>query len=66
MKIELIKEQEFNDTPWYSIKIDDQLVSGSMTRNINDAQGYYERLCKDPNYMKKTKEILKSQEIVVS
>jgi len=66
MKIELIKEQEFNDTPWYSIKIDDKHVEGSMTRSLNDAEGYYDRLCANPDYMKKTKEILKYQEIVVS
>ena len=66
MKIELIKEQQVNDAPWYSIKIDDQLVSGTFTRDIDKAQSNYEKLCKDPNCLKETKEILKSQEIVVS
>ena len=66
MKIELIKEQEFNDTPWYSIHINGIYVSGSMTRSLQDAEGFYERLSKNPDYMKKTKEILKYQEVVVS
>jgi hypothetical protein len=66
MKIELIKEQEFNDTPWYSIHIDGTYISGSMTRSLQDAEGFYERLSKNPDYMKKTKEILKYQEVVVS
>ena len=65
MKIELVKEQEFNDTPWYSIHIDNMYISGSMTRSLKDAEGFYDRLCKDQDYMKKTKEILKSETIVV-
>ena len=65
MNIELIKEQEFNDTPWYSVHIDNMYVSGSMTRSLKDAEGFYERLSKNPDYMKKTKEILKSEIIVV-
>ena len=66
MKIELIKEQEFNDTPWYSIHIDNAYISGSMTRSLKDAEGFYDRLAKDKDYMKKTKEILQSETIVVS
>jgi hypothetical protein len=66
MKIELVKEQDFGDTPWYSIHIDNAYISGSMTRSLKDAEGFYDRLAKDKDYMKKTKEILKSQEIVVS
>ena len=66
MKIELIKEQEFNDTPWYSIHMDGAYISGSMTRSLKDAEGFYERLSKNPDYMKKTKEILQSEIIVVS
>ena len=65
MKIELVKEQDFGDTPWYSIHIDNMYISGSMTRSLKDAEGFYERLSKNPDYMKKTKEILKSQEIVL-
>ena len=65
MKIELIKEQDFGDTPWYSIHIDNMYISGSMTRSLKDAEGFYDRLAKDKDYMKKTKEILKSQEIVL-
>ena len=65
MKIELIKEQEFNDTPWYSIHINGIYVSGSMTRSLQDAEGFYDRLSKNPEYMKKTTKILKSQEVVV-
>ena len=65
MIIELVKEQEFNDTPWYSIHIDGIYISGSMTRSLKDAEGYHDRLVSNPNYMKKTKEILKSQEIIL-
>ena len=66
MKIELVKEQDFGDTPWYSIHIDNMYISGSMTRSLKDAEGFYERLSKNPDYMKKTKEILQSEIIVVS
>ena len=66
MKIELIKEQEFNDTPWYSIHINGIYVSGSMTRSLQDAEGFYDRLSDNPEYKKKTTKILKSQEVVVS
>ena len=37
-----------------------------MTRSLQDAEGFYERLSKNPEYMKKTTKILKSQEIDVS
>jgi len=65
MKIELIKEQEFNDIPWYSIYIDGIYISGTLTRKLHDAEGFYQTLSKNPD-AKKTKEILQSQEIVVS
>jgi len=64
MKIELIKEQEFNDIPWYSIHIDGIYISGTLTRKLHDAEGFYETLSKNPD-AKKIKEILKYQEIVV-
>lgn len=65
MKIELIKEQEFNDIPWYSVQIDGIYVSGTVTRKLNDAEGFYQTLSKNPD-AKKIKEILQSQEIIVS
>lgn len=65
MKIELIKEQEFNDIPWYSVSIDGICVSGTLTRKLNDAEGFYQTLSKNPD-AKKIKEILQSQEIIVS
>jgi len=64
MKIELIKEREFNDIPWYSIYIDGIYISGTLTRKLHDAEGFYETLSKNPD-AKKIKEILKYQEIVV-
>jgi hypothetical protein len=63
MKIELIKETKHGDRPWYELRVNDRLVTGSYT--LETVEEIYDNVKNggDP-FLKK--EILRSEEIVVS
>jgi hypothetical protein len=63
MKIELIKETKLGDRPWYEIRMNDRLVTGSY--DLERMEEVYANVKNggDP-FLKK--EILRSEEIVVS
>lgn len=62
MKLEIIKEQKFNEQPWYIFRIDDEHILGSFT--LEKVEALYD-LCKNnpESFIKETTEILKSEEI---
>jgi hypothetical protein len=66
MKLELIKEDAFNDGITYSITMDGKHISGSYTRNLETAESLYNKILKDPDFTKTRVEILKSVEISLS
>jgi len=61
MKIELVKEEKFNENPWYTIQIDGKYVTG--TGIIEKAEKLYNELISNPDILKSKINILKSQEI---
>jgi hypothetical protein len=64
MRLEIIKETTFNEEPWFAIYLDNRYVMGSYTQSKID--GIFVEAVKDPeNFFKTTKEVLKSEEIVV-
>lgn len=64
MKVELIKEERFNEGPYYIIKVDDKFVTGSSDES--KAEDLYNQLISDPSALKTKVKILKSEEIDVS
>ena len=63
MKVELIKEERFNESPYYIIKVDDKFVTGAI--QLDKAEELYNDLVSNPEVLKTKIEILKSQEIDV-
>lgn len=64
MKIEIIKEQKFDENPWYGLYVDDLFIVGSFTLDIVERK--YEKIKNTPNFKINTKEILKSEEFGLS
>lgn len=65
MKLEIIKEQKFNESPWFVFEADGQHIIGSFT--LSKVEAIYDLCKKDPElFFKETKEILKSEEIELS
>jgi len=64
MKVELIKEERFNESPYYIIRVDDKFVTGSPEQE--KAEKLYNDLISNPDALKTKIEILKSEEIDVS
>lgn len=64
MKVELIKEERFNESPYYIIRVDSNFVTGSSDKD--KAEDLYNQLISDPSALKTKVKILKSEEIDVS
>ena len=64
MKIELIKEEEYNQGPWYKVKVDGEVIQ--LFAEEDTAAKLFEAIIADPNILKKKEIILDSREIVVS
>jgi hypothetical protein len=62
MKLELIRETKLGDKPWYEIRMDNRLITGSY--DLERMEEVYENVKKgaDPFLIK---EILRSEEVVV-
>lgn len=63
MKIEIVKETKVGKPDWFYIVVDGQELNGSGILSIIESQ--YESIISDPNVLKITREVLKSQEIDV-
>lgn len=64
MKVELIKEERFNEDPYYIIRVDDKFVTGSPYED--KAEKLYNDLVSNPDALKTKMKILKSEEVDVS
>jgi hypothetical protein len=62
MKLELIKETKLGDRPWYELRVNDRFVTGSYDLEKVEQSYYNVKNGGDPFT---TKEILRSEEIVV-
>jgi hypothetical protein len=61
MKLEIIKEQKFNEPAWYFFKVDD--VSYQCSRDLQEIKEVYENVKNNPDILKNEKTILISEEI---
>lgn len=65
MKLEIIKETNWNKETWYAIYLDNTYIVGSY--NQEKVENIFAEAVSDPeNYFKTTREVLKSEEIVVN
>lgn len=61
MKLEIIKEVKMKEEPWYILKADDVIVDCS--RKLEEVETMFDEIKKDPNLIKGSKTILKSEEV---
>lgn len=64
MKLEIIREDEFNSPTWYILKVDDRTVACS--KEFDEIESLYDKIKEDPNSFKNSKVVLKSEQIDVS
>lgn len=65
MRLELVKETEWNKQTWYCIYLDDVYMGGSYSQEKMD--NIYAQAISDPeNFFKRKKEVLKCEEINVN
>jgi len=63
MKLEIIKEEEFNSPTWYILKANDRTVACS--KQLEEIEKYYEEIKQNPSIINPSKIVLKSEEIIV-
>ena len=64
MKVELVKEQNLLDDPFYAIYVDGRYRAGS-SHEFKTKKLYFE-IISDPSILENTKEVLHSAEFIVS
>ncbi len=64
MKLEIIREKEFGQAPWYILKADDKTID--FSRKLEEIEAIYEEVKKDPSVINPSKIVLKSEEINVN
>lgn len=64
MKLEIIEEKEYRKPTWYILKMNDRTIDCSQ--NLEEIEGYYAEIKKDPSIVNSSKIILKSEEINVN
>jgi hypothetical protein len=66
MTIELVKEQKLNDSlPIYFIKLNGKFVDGTITKKLEEATDYYDKIYNNPRIAVTSETILKCEEIVI-
>lgn len=61
MKLEIVKEEKFNEPIWYFLRVDG--ISYQCSRNLEEIEDLYNKFVEDPELIKEKKTVLKSQEI---
>ena len=61
MKLEMVREEKFNEPTWYFVKVDG--VTYQCSKDFQEMENLYESLRKNPDLAKSRKTILKSEEI---
>ena len=64
MKIEIIREQEFNKPEWYILKVNNGTVECS--RSLEEIETLYDQIKSNPEVLNNRKIVLKSEEIDVN
>lgn len=64
MKLEIIKEEEFNSPTWYILKANDRTIVCS--KDLTEVELHYEKIKENPNLVNPLRIILKSEEINVN
>lgn len=63
MKIEIIRDKEYNKEPWYVLKVNDRTFDCS--RELEEMELLFEKIKEDPSIINPSKIVLKSEEINV-
>jgi hypothetical protein len=61
MTLEIIKEEKFNEAPWYILRLDDMAIQCS--RRLEEIEEMYNQIVENPDVIKESKTVLKSQQI---
>lgn len=64
MKLEIIKEEEYNQPTWYLLRVNDRTVTCS--KSLEEIEERYEEIKENPEMLNPSRIILKSEEIVVN
>lgn len=64
MKLEIIKEEEYNNPTWYFLRVDDKTVTCS--KSLEEIEKRYEEIKENPSLVNSSRITLKSEEIVVN
>ncbi len=63
MKLEIIKEEEYDKPTWYFLRVDGKTISCS--KSLEEIEQRYEEVKKDPSVINSSRIVLKSEEIIV-
>lgn len=61
MKLEIIKEEKFNEPTWYILKLDGYVLQCS--KKLEEMEELYDRIKNNPELSKERQTILRSEEI---
>ena len=61
MKLEIIKEEKFNEPTWYFFKVDG--ITYQCSKDLQDMEEVYNNVKINPEIVKNNKTILRSEEI---
>jgi hypothetical protein len=64
MKLEIIKETEYNNPTWYLLRVNGTTITCSKT--LEEIEQRYEEIKENPSLINPSRIILKSEEIVVN
>ena len=64
MKLEIIKEEEYNSPTWYLLRVNGITITCSKT--LEEIEQRYEEIKQNPDMVNPSRIILKSEEIVVN
>jgi len=61
MTLEIIKEEKFNESPWYILRMNGSSIQCS--RRLEEIEEMYNQIVENPDIIKESRTVLKSQEI---
>jgi len=61
MTLEIIEDKRFNEPTWYILKLDGLAIQCS--KKLEEIEGMYNDIIENPEIVKETKTVLKSQQI---
>ena len=61
MKLEIVKEEKFNEPTWYFFKVDG--ITYQCSKDLKEMEEVYEHIRSNPEFAKGKKTVLKSEEI---